>query len=88
MCRTFRSTHLKPGGFAEYFVASALHVERDTLILPDEVSFEIGTLIEPLACVIRAVKKAGVKPEDSVTVIGAGVMGLMFIRPYPVMKTG
>ncbi|NPV43831.1 MAG: alcohol dehydrogenase catalytic domain-containing protein [Firmicutes bacterium] len=80
MCRTFRSTHLKPGGFAEYFVASALHVERDTLILPDEVSFEIGTLIEPLACVIHAVKKAGVKPEDSVTVIGAGVMGLMFIQ--------
>jgi L-iditol 2-dehydrogenase len=50
MCRPFRSTHLKPGGFAEYFVASALHVELDTLILPDEVSFEIGTLIEPLAC--------------------------------------
>ena len=34
MCRTFRTTHIHPGGFAEYFTASALHVERDTLNLP------------------------------------------------------
>ena len=80
MCKTFRTTHIHPGGFSEYFTASALHVERDTLILPDHVSFEAGTLVEPLACVIHAIRKAGIKAGDSVALIGTGTMGLMFIE--------
>ena len=80
MCTTFRKTHIQPGGFSEYFTASALHVERDTLILPDHVSFEAGTLVEPLACVIHAIRKAGIKAGDSVALIGTGTMGLMFIE--------
>lgn len=61
MCATFKKTHIQPGGFSEYFIASPLHVERDTLVLPEHVSFEAGTLVEPLACVIHAIKKAGIK---------------------------
>jgi len=80
MCSTFRKTHIQPGGFSEYFTASALHVERDTLILPNHVSFEAGTLVEPLACVIHAIRKAGIKAGDSVALIGTGTMGLMFIE--------
>ncbi|MDP2964777.1 MAG: alcohol dehydrogenase catalytic domain-containing protein [Pelolinea sp.] len=80
MCTTFRTTHIHPGGFSEFFTASALHVERDTLILPDHVSFEAGTLVEPLACVIHAIRKAGIKAGDSVALIGTGTMGLMFIE--------
>ncbi len=80
MCSQFRSTHINPGGFAEYFTASKQHVECDTLLLPDHVSFEAGSLIEPLACIIHAIKKAKVKPGDSVVLIGAGTMGLMFIE--------
>lgn len=80
MCTTFRTTHIKPGGYSEYFTASALHVERDTHILPDHVSFEAGTLIEPLSCVIHAIRKAGIKAGDSVALIGTGTMGLMFIE--------
>ncbi len=80
MCEQFRATHIHPGGFSEFFIASPLHVERDTLLLPDNVSFEAGTLIEPLACVIHAIKKAGVNHGDSVVLIGSGTMGLMFIE--------
>jgi L-iditol 2-dehydrogenase len=80
MCSLFRQTHIHPGGFSEYFIASAFHVERDTYILPDHVSFEEGTLVEPLACVIHAVKKAGIQAGDSVALIGTGTMGLMFIQ--------
>jgi L-iditol 2-dehydrogenase len=80
MCATFKKTHIQPGGFSEYFTASALHVERDTLILPDHVSFEAGTLVEPLACVIHAIRKAGIKAGDTVALIGTGTMGLMFIE--------
>lgn len=80
MCQTFRKTHIQPGGFSEYFIASPLHVERDTLILPESVSFEAGTLVEPLGCVIHAIRKANVKAGDSVALIGTGTMGLMFIQ--------
>jgi L-iditol 2-dehydrogenase len=80
MCATFKKTHIHPGGFSEYFIASALHVERDTLILPDHVSFEVGTLVEPLACVIHAIRQAKIQAGDSVVLIGTGTMGLMFIQ--------
>lgn len=79
-CATFRSTHYNPGGFAEYFIASAHHVAVDTLILPDQLSFVEGTLVEPLACVIHALRLAAVKPEESVVLVGTGAMGLMFIQ--------
>ncbi len=80
MCATFRKTHIHPGGFSEYFLASPLHVERDTLLLPESVSFDAGTRVEPLACVIHGIKKAGIQVGDSVALIGTGVMGLMFIQ--------
>ena len=80
MCEMFRKTHIHPGGFSEYFIASKEHVEIDTHLLPDHVSFEAGTLIEPLACVVHAVKKAHIMPVDSVVLIGTGTLGLMFIE--------
>ena len=80
MCKTFRTTHIHPGGYSEYFIASDIHVERDTLILPNQVSFNAGTLIEPLSCVIHAIRKAGIVAGDSVALIGTGTMGLMFIE--------
>ena len=80
MCTTFRKTHIYPGGFSEYFIASALHSERDTLLLPDRVSFEVGTLVEPLSCVVHAILKADIRAGDSVALIGTGAMGLMFIQ--------
>lgn len=80
MCPTFKSTHIQPGGFSEYFTASALHVERDILHLPDHLSFEVGTLVEPLACVIHAIHQADIRAGDKVVLIGTGTMGLMFIQ--------
>ena len=79
-CATFRATHYNPGGFAEYFLASAHHVAVDTLILPEQVGFVEGTLIEPLACVIHALRLAAIKSEESVVLVGTGAMGLMFIQ--------
>jgi L-iditol 2-dehydrogenase len=80
MCATFKNTHIHPGGFAEYFIASPLHVERDVHHLPDNLTFEAGTLMEPLGCVIHAIKKANIKPGDKVILIGTGAMGLLFIQ--------
>ncbi|MDP2954726.1 MAG: alcohol dehydrogenase catalytic domain-containing protein, partial [Chloroflexota bacterium] len=80
MCPTFSATHIDPGGFAEYIRVPALNVERDVLLLPEEVSFEEGTLIEPVACAVRGMRRVRVEPGDTVLVLGAGVSGLIFAQ--------
>jgi L-iditol 2-dehydrogenase len=79
-CETFKESHIHPGGFAEYIRVPAINVERDVLHLPEGLSFEEATLIEPAACAIRGVRRAALQPGDSVLVIGIGVSGLLFIQ--------
>jgi L-iditol 2-dehydrogenase len=55
----------------------APNVQLDVLPLPDELSFEAATLIEPLACCIRGIERAALQPGDSVCILGAGSNGLM-----------
>lgn len=76
-CALFKRTRLDPGGFAELVRVPRDNVERDTLILPPDVSFEQATFIEPLACSVRALGKVPLRGGDSVLIIGLGVMGLM-----------
>ncbi|MCK4933595.1 alcohol dehydrogenase catalytic domain-containing protein [Candidatus Bathyarchaeota archaeon] len=75
LCEQFSKTHLEPGGFAEYFKIPRLNLEIDTLKIPSDVSFESATLIEPVGCCLRALKKAEVQPSDSAVVVGAGPSG-------------
>ena len=77
-CATWRASKLEPGGLAEYFRVPACNV-RDTLRLPDAVSFVDGSLVEPLACVMKSLRRGSVRSGDAVLVIGLGVMGLMHI---------
>ncbi len=77
-CPRWRSTHLDPGGLAEFFRVPHANV-ADTLCLPDGVSFEDGALVEPLACVVKSLRRADVRPGQSMYVIGLGAMGLMHV---------
>jgi len=77
MCKKFRQTHIHPGGFAEYFKVPAPNLQIDTLKLPDKVSFEEATLIEPVACCLKALTKCIVQPGDTVVIIGAGPSGII-----------
>lgn len=77
MCDTLRSTTFDPGGFAEYVRLPAINVDRGVYPLPDEVSYEDGTFVEPLACVLRAQRIAGLRPGQSVLVVGSGMTGLL-----------
>jgi L-iditol 2-dehydrogenase len=79
-CPTFRATRLDPGGLAEYVRVPALNVQLDVLPLPDDLSDEAATLIEPLGCCVRGIDRAGIQPGDSVLVLGAGSNGLMLAR--------
>jgi L-iditol 2-dehydrogenase len=76
-CPTFRSTRLDPGGLAEYVRVPALNVQFDVLPLPETLSFQAATLIEPLACCVRGIQRANIQPGDSVMILGAGSNGLM-----------
>jgi L-iditol 2-dehydrogenase len=77
LCKQFHETNIKPGGFAQYFRVPAPNLQLDTLKIPDALSFEEATLIEPVGCCLRALKKCNVQRDDSVVVIGAGTTGII-----------
>ena len=79
-CDTLRTTNFDPGGFAEFLRLPALNVDRGVYLLPDDVSFEEATFIEPLACVLRAQRRAQVGPGKTVLVLGSGIGGLLHIH--------
>lgn len=79
VCETLRRTNFDPGGFAEYVRLPAINVDRGIFPLPDELSFEEATFIEPLGCVLRAQRLARLKPGQIVLVLGSGVAGLLHI---------
>lgn len=80
VCDTLRQTNFDPGGFAEYIRLPAINVERGVFLLPDEVSYEQATFIEPLACVLRGQRLAHMRPGQSVLVIGSGIAGLLHVQ--------
>jgi L-iditol 2-dehydrogenase len=88
MCEKFTQTHIYPGAFAEYVRVPADNVDHDVHLLPDSVSLEEGTLIEPMACVVKGIRLAGIQPGDTVAVVGSGFMGLGFIQLARVWGAG
>jgi len=80
VCDMLRTTHFEPGGFAEYIRVPKINVELGTHRLPDEVTFDEGSFIEPLACVVRAQRFARMTAGQSVLVIGSGISGLLHIQ--------
>lgn len=78
-CETWKSTRIIPGGVSEYILIPQTNLENDTLTLPDNLSFENGALIEPAACVVKALKRVGIRRGDTVLVLGLGIMGQLNI---------
>jgi L-iditol 2-dehydrogenase len=58
----------------------AINVDRGVFQLPDEVSYEEATFIEPLACVLRGQRLAHMQPGNSVLVVGSGIAGLLHVQ--------
>jgi len=77
LCATFKRTRLDPAGMAEYIRVPAEQVALDVLKLPDSMSFDHATLIEPVGCCVRALDRAEIAPGDSVIIVGAGFNGLV-----------
>jgi len=80
VCELLRTTHFDPGGFAEYIRVPRINVELGTLRIPDSMTFDEGSFIEPLACVVRAQRFADIGPGQTVLVIGSGISGLLHLQ--------
>jgi L-iditol 2-dehydrogenase len=80
MCASFKENGLDPCGFAEYVRVPATHVARALMELPDTVSHEQASFVEPLACCLRAVGRAQGARLEEVTVLGLGSMGLLMLQ--------
>lgn len=77
VCDTLHTTNFDPGGFAEYVRAPRINVDRGVFLLPEEVSFEDGVFIEPLACVVRGQRIARLQPGQTILILGSGISGLL-----------
>jgi len=68
------------GAYAEYMRLPARIVEKNTLLVPAHMPLEQAALTEPLACVVHGFNQTGPQVGDTMVVIGAGPIGLMFIH--------
>ncbi|NPV60620.1 MAG: alcohol dehydrogenase catalytic domain-containing protein [Actinobacteria bacterium] len=87
-CETLHTTNFFPGGFAEYLRVPELNVDRGVFPLPDDMSYDQATFIEPLACVVRGQRVAGLEPGQSVLVLGSGISGLLHIALAKALGAG
>jgi L-iditol 2-dehydrogenase len=78
-CATWRASHIMPGGMAEYFLVNKVN-QRDTLKLPGAIDDLDAVLIEPAACVVKSLRRSGLRAGDSILIIGLGIMGMMHVK--------
>lgn len=69
-----------PGGFAEYILVPKELVRNGCYLLPDNVSHDQATFIEPLACVVRAQRLASIQAGQTILILGSGMSGLLHIK--------
>jgi len=79
-CETLHKGNYDPGGYSEYIRIPQINVEHGVYVLPDHVTYEDGTFVEPLACVLRGQRIVGVEKGKTVMILGAGVSGLTNIQ--------
>jgi L-iditol 2-dehydrogenase len=80
MCRAFKTSNLDPGGFAEFIRVPAANVRSATFRVPDHLTDEEASFVEPLACCLRAVERARVQPGDTALVVGLGSIGCLIVQ--------
>jgi L-iditol 2-dehydrogenase len=84
-CQQYQTTGLtggftpNGGGFGEYVKAMPWVAQRGIVALPDDVSFEEATFIEPINTIVKAVQKARVAAGETVLIAGCGPIGLQLL---------
>jgi L-iditol 2-dehydrogenase len=80
MCADFKTSNLDPGGFAEYVRVPAPNARHAMFRVPAHVGDEAASFVEPLACCVRAVRRARVQGGDTTVVVGLGSIGCLFVQ--------
>jgi len=79
-CNTLHTTNYYPGGFSQFIRVPKINLDFGIYKLPDDMSYEEGTFIEPLACVSRGQRLADLQRDDTVLIIGSGVAGILHVQ--------
>jgi len=86
LCQVFRENLIVPGGFSEFLIVRSRAVEHAARVVPDPVSDEVAMFLEPSACVLRSIDRAGLPHPDrssgqglTALILGAGSMGLLHL---------
>ena len=88
-CETFqKKNNFDPGGFSEFLKVSGRSIDTGTLKLPEEMSYEQGSFIEPLGTAVRCLRTVDIKPGDSLLVLGSGIVGLLIIKLACILGVG
>ncbi len=77
MCKHFKQTNIRPGGFAEYIYVSEEHLMNTVFSVNLNLSDIEASFLEPLACCVRAVKRANIKDNSRVLIVGLGSIGIL-----------
>ena len=65
LCEVFRENLLEPGGFAEYVLVKPRAVEQAAYRVPEGLSDEAAVFLEPAACVLRGILRAGFRVGEN-----------------------
>lgn len=87
-CDTLRKTSFFPGGFAEYVRVPEINLENGVYELPEVLTYDDGSFIEPVACVVRGFRTMGFRAGGSVLVLGSGIAGLLNIKMAKAYEAG
>lgn len=77
MCEHFKQTNIVPGGFSEYIYLSEEHLQNVAVKIPENLTEVEASFYEPLGCCVRAIKRAELKENSKVLVIGLGSIGIL-----------
>ncbi len=79
-CELLHTGNYEPGGFSEFIRIPAENVKYGTFLLSPEMTYSDAAMIEPLGCVVRGQRVAGLNKNHSVLIIGSGISGLLHIQ--------
>lgn len=80
MCRHFKQTNIRPGGFSEFVFVSEEHLQNVAYLKPENLTNEEASFYEPLSCCIRAVKRVALRQNSTALVIGLGSIGILMAQ--------
>lgn len=80
MCRHFKETNFEPGGFSEKIFLSEEHLKKVAYRKPENLTIVEASFYEPLACCVRAIRRANVHKGEKVLVLGLGSIGILMAQ--------